>query len=418
MHKKKLLLAILFISFSFLFVRSISFAETITPTDATSGTPTPTTDNSQQVSDIQNKINDIQNKINDAHTQEKTLSSQISVMDNQISLTQYRIDQTQQQITQAQADIQIANKRIESLQGSLDNLTKVLLNRIVENYKVGQTQPIQVMLTAQDATDFVRKENYLRIAQEHDQLIAYDTVQAKNDYANQKDIFEQQKKKMEALQSQLEDYSKQLDTEKADKQRLLADTQGSEATYQKLLSQARAQLAGFSRFTASRGGASLLGNQTVCDSWGCYYNQRDSQWGSLALNNTQYSIASDGCLLTSMAMVYTHYGHTSVTPISINSNPNNFASYEPAWLSKTIVADGTSSTRISSSIDGELNSGSPVIVGISYDRGPYPDHFVVLISGSGGNYQMNDPYTPNGHNIAFSDKYSVGSIREIDRVSM
>lgn len=407
---------------SFLVWRGISFAseETPTPTstDATSGTPTPTTDNSKAVADLQSKINDLQNKINDAHSQEKTLSSQIAVMDNQINLTQYKIDQTQQQIQETQKDIEIANKRIDSLQGSLDNLTKVLLNRIVENYKVGQTQPIQVMLTAQDATDFVRKENYLRIAQEHDQQIAYDTVQAKNDYANQKDIFEQQKKRLDALQAQLTDYSKQLDAEKSNKQKLLAETQGSEATYQKLLAQARAQLAGFSRFVASQGGASLLGNQTVCDDWGCYYNQRDSQWGGVALNNTQYSIASDGCLMTSMAMVYTHYGHRSVTPLTINSNPDNFASYEPAWLNKTIVADGTTASRISSSIDGELSSGRPVIVGISYDGGPYPDHFVVLISGSGGSYQMNDPYTPNGHNIPFSDKYSVGSIREIDRVSM
>lgn len=418
MNIKKLILALLFISLSFLSLREVSFADTVTPTDAPSGTPTPTTDNSQAVSDIQNKINDLQNKINDAHSQEKTLSSQISVMDNQISLTQYRIDQTKEQISQAQSDIEIANKRIDNLQNSLDNLTKVLLNRIVENYKIGQTQPIQVMLNASDANDFVRKVNYLRIAQEHDQQIAYDTVQAKNDYANQKDIFEEQKKKMEALQSQLEDYSKQLDAEKSSKQRLLADTQGSEATYQRLLAQARAQLAGFSRFVASRGGSSLLGNQTVCDSWGCYYNQRDSQWGGIALDNTQYSIASDGCLLTSMAMVYTHYGHKSVTPITINSNPNNFASYEPAWLSKTIVADGASSTRISSSIDGQLSSGDPVIVGISYDGRRYPDHFVVLISGSGGSYQMNDPFTPNGHNIPFSDHYSVGSIREIDRVSM
>lgn len=417
MHKKKLFLPILILALVFSFFKGTSFAS---PDDSPtpSGSPTPTTDNSKAVSDLQGKINDLQNKLNDARSQEKTLSSQIAVMDSQINLTQYKIDQTQQQIQETEKDIEIANKRIDSLQGSLDNLTKVLLNRIVENYKVGQTQPIQVMLTAQDATDFVRKENYLRIAQEHDQQIAYDTVQAKNDYANQKDIFEQQKKRLDALQTQLTDYSKQLDAEKSNKQKLLTETQGSEATYQKLLAQARAQLAGFSRFVASQGGASLLGNQTVCDDWGCYYNQRDSQWGGVALNNTQYSIASDGCLMTSMAMVYTHYGHRSVTPLTINSNPDNFASYEPAWLNKTIVADGTTASRISSSIDGELSGGRPVIVGISYDGGPYPDHFVVLISGSGGSYQMNDPYTPNGHNIPFSDKYSVGSIREIDRVSM
>ncbi len=137
----------------------------------------------------------------------------------------------------------------------------------------------------------------------------------------------------------------------------------------------------------------------------------------MALNNTGYSISEDGCLLTSMAMVYTHYGHRCVTPITINSNSGNFAAYEPAYLLRTITADGASSTRISSSIDSILSTGDPVIVGISYDGGPIADHFVVLISGSGGSYQMNDPFTPNGHNIPFTSHYSLGSIVEIDRVA-
>jgi hypothetical protein len=159
-----------------------------------------------------------------------------------------------------------------------------------------------------------------------------------------------------------------------------------------------------------------LSNQTVCDDWGCYYNQRDSQWGGIPLNNTGYTLSGEGCLVTSMAMVYTHFGHRNVTPQSINSNSNNFASYYPAFLKKTITADGTTSSRVNSDIDSELSAGRPVIVGISYDGGPYPDHFLVLISGSNGNYRMNDPFTPNGHNIPFSDHYSVGSIREIDRI--
>ena len=414
---KKFVITSIIVFFFFFGLRSIVFAQTLT--DTPTMTPTPTSaDNSNQVSALQSKISDLQNKITDLRGQEQTLSAKIGTLDSQINLAQLRIDSTQQQISEAKDDIQKTTQRINTLESSLQNLTKVLLNRIVENYKVGQTQPIQVMLTAKDPTDFVRRENYLKIAQEHDQLIAYDTVQAKNDYSNQKNIFEEKKKKMEALQSQLEAYSKDLDAEKEQKQKLLSETQGSEANYQRLLSQARAQLAGFSRFVASQGGASLLGNQTICDDWGCYYNQRDSQWGGSALNNTQYSIASDGCLMTSMAMVYTHFGHKSVTPLTINSNPNNFASYEPAWLSKTIVADGTSSTRIGSSIDEELSSGRPVIVGISYDGGPLPDHFVVLISGLSGSYQMNDPFTPNGHDIPFSSHYSIGSIREIDKVVM
>jgi hypothetical protein len=117
-----------------------------------------------------------------------------------------------------------------------------------------------------------------------------------------------------------------------------------------------------------------------------------------------------------MAMVYTHYNHKGVNPISINSNSNNFASYFPAYLKYTITADGATSTRVGSIVDETLSAGNPVVVGVSYDGGPISDHFVVLINGSSGNYKMNDPFTPDGHNIPFTDHYSVSRIREIHKV--
>jgi len=391
------------------------FAQTLTPTDGI--TPTPTED-PQQSTDLNNKIKDLESKVQSLQSQEKSLSSQISVMDNQIKLTEYRIEAAKSQIETLTDDIGSATDKISHLDSSLTTITKTLLGRISASYQMGAVQPLQLLLSSQSFTDFIDKTNYIHIIQEHDRKLMYNTLQAKNDYANQKDIFEQKKQKVLALQTQLVSYTDQLDQEKSNKQRLLSETQGSEANYARLLAQAKAQLAGFSRFTQSMGGASLLGSQTVCDDWGCYYNQRDSQWGASSLNGTEYTLASDGCLVTSMAMVYTHFGYKSVTPQTINGNSNNFASYYPAFLKKTIVADGTTASRVAASIDSELSAGRPVIVGISYDSGPLADHFLVLISGSGGNYQMNDPYTPNGHNIPFSSLYSVGSIREIERISI
>ena len=43
-----------------------------------------------------------------------------------------------------------------------------------------------------------------------------------------------------------------------------------------------------------------------------------------------------------MAMVMTHYGYRDVTPVTINSNPENFAAYYPAYLLTTINVDGVS----------------------------------------------------------------------------
>lgn len=407
---------IFIIVFSLLLLLSSSFPSfaddaTLTPS------PTSAPDNSAVAASLQQQIQELQNKISGLQGQEKTLSSQIQVMDSQIKITQLRINATEQQISDLTLDIDTANKKITGIQSSLDSLTQVLMGRVVATYEVGTIQPLQVLLTSGTVADFLKRLDYLKIAQAHDKRLMYDTVQAKNDYQNQKNIYEDEKKQIEALKAQLQDYTTQLNQQKVDKQTLLSQTQGDEATYQRLLAQAEAQLAGFSSFVTSQGGASILSNQTVCDDWGCYYNQRDSQWGNVALGGSQYSIASDGCLMTSMAMVYTHYGHRGVTPLTINSNSNNFAAYNRAYLLKTITADGATSSRISGSIDSELSSGRPVIVGVSYDGGPIADHFVVLISGSGGSYQMNDPFTPNGHNISFTSHYSVGSIVEVDRVT-
>lgn len=403
-------LCLLLVSIGFSF--SPAFAQTVTPT----ATPTSAPDSSQAVQDLQQKISDLQSKIAGLQGQEKTLSSQIDVMDSQIQLTQLRINATQQQIMDLTMNIDTANTKISSLQGSIDNLTKVLLNRIVSTYEVGSAQPFQILMSSSDISDFFTRANYLRIAQAHDKQLMYDTVQAKNDYANQKQIYEDEKKQVEALNEQLKSYTDQLDQEKGQKQQLLSETQGSEATYQRLLAQTEAQLASFSNFVTVQGGASLLSGQTVCDSWGCYYNQRDSQWGGIALNGTPYSIASDGCLMTSIAMVYTHYGHRDVTPLSINSISSNFSGIPPALLRFSVTANGVSSQRVSADIDSTLAGGNPVIVGISYDGGPYPDHFVVFVSGSNGDYTMNDPFTPNGHNISFRGRYPSVRIVEVDKV--
>ncbi len=387
----------------------------VTPTPSDSPTPTPV-DSSQQLQDLQNKIKDLESKISDLHSQEDSLSSQIKVMDSQIKLTELRINATQEQMAVLSKDINSATMRINNLEGSLNQTTKVLVNRIVATYQIGSIEPMQLLLESNDINNFLSRANYLRLIQDHDKQLLYDMQQSRNDYQNQKNIFENQKKQMEVLQQQLQAYTDQLDQEKKNKQDLLTQTQGNEENYQKLLAQTEAQLASFSNFVTAQGGASLLSGQTMCDDWGCYYNQRDSQWGGIALNGTQYSIASDGCLMTSMAMVYTHYGHKDVTPLSINSVSSNFSGIPAALLKFSITANGVSSERVSADIDATLASGNPVIVGISYDGGPYPDHFVVFVGGSGGSYTMNDPFTPNGHNISFRGRYPSVRIVESDKV--
>src|SRR3990167_6050803 len=237
--KKFLLLPVLFLFLASIFLRPV-FAET--------------------VEELQKRINDLQSKITELQGQGKTLSSQIAVMDNQINLTELKIASTEQQITDLTLDIDTTTKKIGKLEGSLDNLTRILINRIKATYIIGSASSFQILLGSSDVSDFVERANYLRIAQTHDKRLIYDTVQAKNDYSNQKEIFQDKKKDVEALKAELEAYTSQLDQEKAAKQALLTQTRGSEANYQRLLAQAQAEYQAIVGIIAGKGTESEVRN--------------------------------------------------------------------------------------------------------------------------------------------------------------
>ena len=272
------------------------------------------------------KVSCLEQKLKQLDQQNDTLSSQIQYMDTQISLTTSQISQTEQKIESTGKEIDLLGSRIEGLDQSLDYLSKLLITRIIDGYKKKPLSIFSILFDNKNAYDFLNEVKYLKTVQDNTQKLLYTVQETKTNAEEQKKLREEKKIELDKLNETLNYQKQSLDSQKAQKQRLLIDTQNDEATYQSLLSQAKAQLAGFGRFVQSQGGSSLLSNQTKCDDWGCFYSQRDSQWGSNSLNGTGYTLASDGCLVTSMAMVYTHLGHRGVNPQTINSNPNNFAS--------------------------------------------------------------------------------------------
>lgn len=225
------------------FIVTLLFSESVQVSYSQTTTLTPTPDKTAKASDLQGEIADYQQKITEAQQQANTLSTQLKIMDNQIKLTELRIQANKGQMTELTSDIDVASKKIDRLEGALDKITTVLIKRIKTTYQVGNVSPLQLLLSSSNADDFVLRSNYLKVAQENDKRLIYDTQQAKNDYQNQKSILEEKKKKVEALQKQLEEYTTQLDRQKEEKQQLLAVTKNSEKEYQKRLAEALKELA-------------------------------------------------------------------------------------------------------------------------------------------------------------------------------
>ncbi|HZZ99579.1 MAG TPA: hypothetical protein VFK07_02645 [Candidatus Paceibacterota bacterium] len=364
---------------------------------------------------LNQKIAEYQAKLQEIGSDKKTLQAAINALDvqkskveTQVAVTQHQINSTQLQIQQLGSQISTTEQTIATDQAALEeflqNIQKnddmSLLAKVLSSGDMSQFwDDLNSTLQAQSA---IREKTQELQQQEADLASAQTAEQEKQDALNSQ---------KQALSSQ----QKSLASTVNSKNQLLAETKAQESTYQKLLSQAQAELESYSAFTQNAGGANLLPHQTVCDDWGCYYNQRDSSWGGYPLNGTKYTLASDGCLVTAMAMVMTHYGYKDVTPVTINSDPGNFAAYYPAYLLMTISVDGVSATRKTAQIDATLATGAPVIVGLRVYGGT---HFVVLTQGRAGNYIMRDPYVSNGKDIKFTSKYSMKEIFSIAKVQI
>lgn len=392
---RKFLLLIFLLGFSILSLKLV-FAQT-------------TTDNCKDKGDPQLRADCYAAKIKDLQGQARTFSSQIAVMDSQINLTQARIEATEQQISSLTLDINTATKKVNNLESSLNDLIVKVLHRMVATYEVGQVQPFGILLSSTDATNFFSRLNYLKIVRDHDKQLIILTQQAKSDYTNQKNIFEDKKKRVTALKTQLESYTLQLNQQKQSKQDLLAQTQGDEAIFENLRRQALAQVAALSNFATSRFGGSLVPHKELSDGYGKYYNQRDTNWGNNLVGQSSETIAAVGCLLTSYSMVVTHYGG-SISPAEVAANSGNFWFSTALFLKPGPDANGHGAQAVNSpSLDylrDQVRNGHAVIAGLSYDGGPIADHWVVLRSTDGDTFKINDPLYDGAMDVSLNDHYN------------
>ena len=355
-------------------------------------------------------------KITESQGVQKTLSATIAYLNNRIKLTEIEMRRTQLEIDALEAQIADLNTRIDGLELSLQRLTEILLERVQQNYKLQTQDPFLLLLTSNGISDFLHKYRYIQLSQTYTQRVMKDAESQKVAYGEEKLAKEKKQKEVEALRKKLESQRVTLRDQQNQKTALLTATKNDEKKYQSLLAQAEAQIAAFNRFVSSQGGASLLSNQTSCDGWGCYYNQRDSQWGSQSIGGSGQPMNMYGCLVTSMAMIATHYGK-SLNPGQIAGSLNPFSGLTALMIQGTWSVNGVTMTRTrigysSSAIDGELNAGRPVIVGL-YSG---PDHFIVIKGKDGGGYMMSDPFMPGGKDKKFTDTYSLSNIRAVDSV--
>jgi peptidoglycan hydrolase CwlO-like protein len=353
-------------------------------------------------------------KINGLKKEQTSLKQAIDTINSKINLAQGQINQTQVQIINIEKEIGVLGGVLDKVNESMSDLTKIYLARVKESYKRIRVDSMGFLFSSNSFSDYFTKLKYLNTVKSKDQLILTELEKSRIDYDARRQSKLEKQQEIEKLKKRMEDQKKVLGSQQLEKKNLLAATASDEKKYQKLLSDAKAQLAALRRFVSSNGGASILSNQTKCDDWGCYYNQRDSQWGNMGLGGSNYSVAEYGCLISSVSMMASHAGK-NIKPSDIAANASAFVSgYGYLLHSFSVNGINVTVTNISKDkLDDELKAGRSVIAGLFGG----PDHFIVIVKKDGDKYIMHDPFLENGSNRPLTDKYSVSNINSLRLVS-
>lgn len=144
--------------------------------------------------------------------------------------------------------------------------------------------------------------------------------------------------------------------------------------------------------------------EVISDDWGAYYNQRDARWGTEGVGPSTETIWHIGCLLSDLAMVYTHFGFRNVTPATVAAHVSWFGVGGGIYNSALRIPGHTTIVSWNPSwawITAQLRAGNPVIVGMNLPTGG--THFVVLTGLNGASdFWTNDPWEQNAHHVTFS----------------
>lgn len=203
-------------------------------------------------------ISEYEQKLVGIRDQKNTLFSQIEFADTQIYLTTLRIQDTERKIAQTADEIESLKGRIVTLNSSLDYISKLLLEKIIEGYKRREAPLLAIFIDPDNASTMINRLKYAKVAEESDRKLAFQVQQAKLNFEQQKNLREDKQKELADLEVNLENQKSALDSQKSQKERLLSITKNDERVYQNLLAQTQAEFAAIQGIVSGAGTESKI----------------------------------------------------------------------------------------------------------------------------------------------------------------
>ncbi len=181
----------------------------------------------------------LRRQIRDAQNQQQSLASQIIYMDGQIELTGLEIEETNVRLSGLSKDISETKKKLEDAVVKYDHMVEVKDVRVRQIYKDSFVGSLDLILSSQNVNELLIKQKYADSVHRSDVNLMAQLKETRDNIEVEKKALEKKRADEENLKASLVTKQNSLANQKASKAYLLEVTKNNEATYQRLLVQAR-----------------------------------------------------------------------------------------------------------------------------------------------------------------------------------
>ncbi|MFO7807458.1 MAG: C39 family peptidase [Candidatus Moraniibacteriota bacterium] len=361
-----------------------------------------------EADELKQKMKNAERMVDLKQQQQKTLRNQKELLDLQINGLEKDINEVTVKINQAKQEISQIESQIGSKEENITEAKKKLSEIIKVYHRINQEIELKMMSSGGSLTQIFNQSEYL--SQTSRQVKnSLDTVKEEKEELDQKQTkLKEKKEQLDDREKELAGKQQNLNSKKQEKQTLIARTQNEEAQYQALVDKIESRMKSLltdieslsdakkRRLKEIQEGAIDPTSGTASTSW--YYSQGDSRWGKDKIAGTSLSMEKWGCAITSVAMVFTHYGK-SVEPDDLAKKVSFFTSSgdikwrNPANDYGMKLEENTKHTGVDwDEVDYYIDRGHPVIAFIASPSGA--GHYVVIhgYDEDHEDYVVHDPY--------------------------
>src|SRR3989339_431992 len=126
------------------------------------------------------RVNCLEQLITQGQQQANNLDSEIRLLDNKVRLAESQMIETERKIESTQKELEVLGNRIDGLDQSLDYISRLLLEKIVQSYKQRETSLFTLLFNSNNTSELLSKIKYVKTLRDNNQKLLIQVQEAKS----------------------------------------------------------------------------------------------------------------------------------------------------------------------------------------------------------------------------------------------